>query len=76
MFEQFTIEEINLMCIFDTSSRVRLIAGINTAISTFEEPELVQIAEGTVNKLMLMGDEEFATLELYPVYEDYEEQED
>lgn len=75
MFETFTIEETNLICIFDTSSRTKLIAEINAAIEGFEEPELSAIAEGVINKLMLMSDDEFAALELYPAYEGDDEEE-
>lgn len=76
MFEVFTIEETNLMCIFDTSSREKLIAELNAAIADFEEPELSAIAEGIINKLILMSDDEYAAIELVPVYEDYDDKED
>lgn len=70
MFETFTIEETNLMCIFDTSTKSKLIAELNAAIDGFEEPELAQIAEGVINKLILMSDDEYNALELYPAYEE------
>ena len=71
MYELFTIEEVNLMCIFDTSSRDALVAEITAAISDFDEPELVEIAENVVTKLAKISDADFAALELYPEYEDY-----
>jgi hypothetical protein len=71
MFEQFTVEEINLMCIFDTSSRDALIASLAAAIPGFDEPELVEIAEGAINRLSLMSSAGFAALELFPEYNDY-----
>ena len=72
MYELFTIEEVNLMCIFDTSSRDALVAEITAAISDFDEPELVEIAENIIAKLANISDADFAALELYPEYEDYE----
>jgi len=75
MFERFTVEETNLMCIFDTSSRYTLIAELTAAVPEFDEPELSEIAENVLAKLEKMSDAEFSALELYPEYEDYDEQE-
>ena len=75
MFELFTIEEVNLMCVFDTSSRDALIAELRLCIPTIDEPEMTEIAESSLAKLNKMTGAEFAALELYPVYEDYDEQE-
>ena len=75
MFEQFNIEEVNLMCIFDMSSRAALIAEITAAIPEFDEPELADIAENVIGKLTEMSDADFTALELYPEYEDYDETE-
>ena len=71
---QFTIEEINLMCIFDTGSRDSLIAELTAAVPEFDEPELIEIAENTLAKLAAMGDADFDALDLYPVYDDYDEE--
>ena len=75
MFERFTVEETNLMCIFDTSSRDTLIAELMAAVPEFDEPELGEIAENVLAKLEKMSDAEFSALELYPEFEDYNEQE-
>jgi len=74
MFERFTVEEINLMCIFDTSGKDRLIAEIITAAEDFED-EMVEIAESLIKKLHKMSGADFAALELYPEYEEYKESE-
>ena len=68
----FTVEEENLMCIFDVSSRNALITDINVAMRDFYEPELREIAENALHKLNGMNDEEFSALEFYPVYDDEE----
>jgi len=72
ILEQFTVEETNLICVFNTSSRHNLISELTAAIPLFEEEELVEIAENTLAKLEKMSDLEFAALELYPAYEDSE----
>ena len=72
MFEQFTIEEINMICIFDTSGKSALIAELTAAMPEFIEPGLDEIAESVLVKLNKMSDAEFAALELYPEYNDYE----
>jgi hypothetical protein len=69
----FTIEEVNLMCVFDTSSRERLISELTAAV--FDEPDMAEIAANILKKLNQMSDLEFAALELYPEYGDYEETE-
>jgi hypothetical protein len=76
MNEQFTVEEINLMCIFDTSSRIALMMALTAAIPGFDEPELIEIAEDILNRLSLLSDKDFAALELCPAFGDYDEQEE
>jgi hypothetical protein len=75
MSEQFTVEEVNLMCIFDTSGKDTLVAELTAARHEFNEPELNEIAENVLRKLVKMTDDEFAALEIYPVYDNYEESE-
>ena len=72
----FTVEEVNLMCIFDTSNRDALITTLTAAVPDFEESELTEIAESVLKKLSNMSDADFAALELYPVYEDYDEEQE
>ena len=76
MLGQFTLEEVNLICIFDTGSRERLIAELSAAVPEFDEPEMTEIAEGVLAKLSKMTGADFDTLELHPEYEDYDEQEE
>ena len=76
MLELFTVEEIYLMCIFDTSSRLSLIDGLSTAASGFVEPELTEIAENALAKLNALNDSEFAALEFYPEYDDDDDYEE
>jgi len=75
MNELFTVEEVNLMCIFNTSSRKLLMTELTAAIGGFDEPELIEIAETALAKLSEMSNEDFAALDLYPEYGDGEETE-
>lgn len=69
----FTVEEENLVCIFDTSSRDTLIGGIREAMPDFDEPELREIAENVLHKLETMSDLEFSAIYFTPAYFDDEE---
>lgn len=71
----FTYEEINLMCIYDTSSRKKLIAEL-TKMRKYLEPdeaEILELTDSAIRKLEKISDDEFAELELVP---DFVEDED
>lgn len=74
MIEQFTVEEINLLCIFDTQNRTKLISELSEAITDMEDDEMFEIAQNALNKVSKMSDENFATLEFYPEYGDDEQE--
>ena len=64
----FTFEEMNLMCIYNTGSRMGLIESLNEMRGelSVEETELMELTDSTLRKLQAMTDDEFAELELYP----------
>ena len=64
----FTFEEINLMCIYNTGSRTGLIAALTEMRGELspEEAELRELTDSALMKLRAMSDAEFAELELYP----------
>jgi hypothetical protein len=70
----FTVEEENLICAFDTSSRDALIGGIRDALPEFDGdgPEMREIAEGALRKLDAMTDTEFSETIFSPAYHDDE----
>ncbi|MFA0814552.1 MAG: transposon-transfer assisting family protein [Anaerofustis sp.] len=75
--ERFTVEETNLMCIYNTGTRQGLIAEL-TAMQTHLEPnetELSELTRSVTEKLSTMSDEEYADLSetLIPDYEEQEE---
>jgi len=72
MMEQFTVEEINLLCFFDTSTRDALIQDLIDAINDFNDDEIFEIAQNALNRLTKMSGEDFAALNFYPIYDDEE----
>lgn len=64
----FTFEEMNLMCIYNTGSRTGLIDSLREMRGELapEETELRELTDSALGKLQAMSDAEFAELELYP----------
>ena len=63
---KFTVEEINLMCCFDTSSRKRLIAEMKELPIGELDDEMAELLFNTVHKLEGITDEEFSELYIAP----------
>ena len=71
----FTNDEMNLMCIYDTGSRTGLMKALSEMrkeLST-DEVELRKLTDSTLNKLAAMSDEDYANMELYPDFDDEED---
>ena len=68
----FTFDEINLMCIYNTGSRIGLMESLTEMRGELsaEETELLALTDSAVAKLRAMTDEEFAQLELYPDFDE------
>jgi len=64
----FTVEEENLICIYDTSRRTALINDITDALPHYDEPGISEIAESALRKLNELTDAEFETLAFHPAY--------
>ena len=62
----FTVEEINLMCCFDTSSRKRLIAEMKELPIGDLEDEMAELLFHTIRKLESISDEEVSELYIAP----------
>lgn len=73
--ENFTFEEMNLMCIYNTGTREGLIGALTEMRGYLEpdETELLMLTDSTLEKLSRMGDEAFDALELYPDFGDEED---
>ena len=68
----FTFEEMNLMCIYNTGSRTGLIDSLREMRGELspEETELRELTDSALMKLRAMSDAEFAELELYPDFDE------
>ena len=63
---KFTVEETNLMCCFDTSSRKRLIAEMKELPIGELDDEMAELIYNTVRKLESITDEEFSEIYIAP----------
>ena len=68
----FTFEEMNLMCIYNTGSPTGLIDALTEMRGELspEEAELRELTDSALGKLQAMNDTEFAELELYPDFDE------
>ena len=68
----FTFEEMNLMCIYNTGSRTGLIDALTEMRGELspEETGLRELTDSALMKLRSMTDAEFAQLELYPDFDE------
>lgn len=68
----FTFEEMNLVCIYNTGSRTGLIEALTEMRGELspEEIELRKLTDSALMKLWAMTDTEFAQLELYPDFDE------
>ena len=68
----FTFDEINLMCIYNTGTRAGLMQELTDMRGHLEpdETELRELTDSALMKLQAMSDAEFAQLELYPDFDE------
>ena len=64
----FTNDEMNLMCIYNTGSRKSLMRELREMRGYIgaDQPELLNMTDSALQKLESISDAEFAELELYP----------
>ena len=70
----FTNDEMNLMCIYNTGTKEGLMDAL-VAMREYLEPdekELLELTDSVLGKLESMTDEDFAALELFPDFDDEE----
>jgi len=63
--DKFSTEELNLMCIFDTTDRETLRDDLVTALHDVYEPEMIELIGTTLEKLDGLTDAEFTELGFY-----------
>jgi hypothetical protein len=74
---KFNVEEINLICIYNTGTRTGLLSEL-TKMQTHlaqDEKELFNLTQSVVDKLSTMSDDEFDSITA-ELIADFEEQED
>lgn len=64
--KNFTVEEINLMCCFNTSSQKRLIDEMKSVTLNDMDGEIAELMCKTIQKLEAMSDAEFEELYIMP----------
>ena len=62
--DKFTVEEINMMCVFEGQDRTGMIAEIKNVIPHIQDSDMVELAGQVTGKLEAMSDEEFAQVAL------------
>ena len=70
---RYSLEETNLMCIYDYTSRSGLIDELDEAMEYVDDPEILRLMEQTIDKLYRTTDAQFADLPLIPAWEDTDE---
>ena len=60
--ERFTVEEINLLCIYNTDTRESLLNDLRAALPDIYDPELVKIVKNSIRKLEGMTDATYIEL--------------
>ena len=73
--DRFSIEELNLMCIYDTGSRtglIRELRKLGPALAE-EDAELMDLVQNVLKKLTAISDQEYSELILVPDYKDDDE---
>ena len=64
MNNPFTVEETNLICIFQSDSRTKAIEDIYTAMNHIDDDELIESSVRVAEKLENMSEEMFAGIDL------------
>lgn len=60
----FTVEESNLISIFVSKNRTKVMRDIGNAIPHLDDEEMIELSVRVVDKLKAMSDEDFAKLEI------------
>ena len=59
IMDKFTVEEINLMCVFDRKGRIELIDDIGQVLLHLDDKDMEELAKRVIGKIQNMTDEEF-----------------
>lgn len=72
---RFSIEELNLMCIYDNGNRIGLISELQKLEPELaeEDAELMDLVQNVLQKLTAMSYQEYSELILVPDYKEEDE---
>ena len=70
----FSNDEMNLMCIYDTGDRVGTMKALRDMRGELgaDETELRRLTDSTIEKLAVITDEDYGKLEFFPDFDDEE----
>ena len=71
---KFTVEESNLICIYNTGTRSGTLNGLWMFLPFIDDPDMRAIADSAAAKLDGMADAEFAAIAFEPVPPDTEDE--
>ncbi|MEL7609647.1 MAG: transposon-transfer assisting family protein [Bacillota bacterium] len=71
---KFTVEESNLICMYNTGTRVGTLTALRMFLPVIEDPDMRAIADSVAAKLNGMTDAEFAAIAFEPVPPDAEDE--
>ena len=63
MYQNFTVEEANLICIFAGENRNEVIESIVRALPYLDDPDMEELSHRVIEKLQRMKNEEFEKIE-------------
>lgn len=66
----FTVEEVNLLAIFQKTSKASMVRELREMEAEIKDPEMKEIMKSAISNLEQVTEEEFASLEFFPA--DYE----
>lgn len=67
MKHNFTVEEVNLICVFAGESRSEIIKDIERAFPYLEDTDMTELSSRVIGKLQGLTDDEFEQFELTEV---------
>ena len=65
MYDKFSAEEVNLMCLFGTADRSALLAELRAGLGDIYDPDMRDVFLSTIAKLETLCDDQFADIGLY-----------
>ena len=71
----FTVEEENLICIYDTTSRTATMGGIRATMPDYDDDDMREIAGNALRKLESMSDADFSEYVFVPAYHNEDDEE-